>query len=567
MPQDAFTLRYLCQELNDVFKGGKVNKIIEPSGDELILTVYTGKKTEKFLLNVNPAAPRIGIINQDRESPLTAPNFCMLMRKHLLSATLLGIELIGFDRIVKIDFMASGEFFDAVKKTVYVELMGRYSNIILTENGKILGGNRGINMFDNGVRPLIVGKPYVFPPVNDKKLPNGNELKLIFDNCEKENIAETIIKNVQGVAQSTAGEIQAKYLQKCKEIQGLNLFDFVNDYLYKTLKNPCVIICDNQVNDVCVYPYSCLGGSTLYFDKLYLAEEYYFEKKEQAKQYKNKKERLNSITSSAIKKVKKKLTAICAKERDALLAEENKIKGELILANVYKFKGGESEVELENYYDGTVVKVQLDARLSAAKNAENYYKKYNKQKRTLIALTPQKEQAEKELDYLVGVLDEIALSEDVLELELVQSELENYGLIVCKQTATKKKKEDSFCRVYEVYGFTVRAGRNNSENDKLTFTSSPEDTWLHAKDYHSSHVLIASNGKPVPEKVIKVAAEICAYYSKGREGGKTEIVHTLKKHVKKPPKSKPGSCTYDNFKSIVVSPEKHIEFLKSGQNG
>ena len=204
MPQDAFTLRYLCQELNDVFKGGKVNKIIEPSGDELILTVYTGKKTEKFLLNVNPAAPRIGIINQDRESPLTAPNFCMLMRKHLLSATLLGIELIGFDRIVKIDFMASGEFFDAVKKTVYVELMGRYSNIILTENGKILGGNRGINMFDNGVRPLIVGKPYVFPPVNDKKLPNDNELKLIFDNCEKENIAETIIKNVQGVAQSIA---------------------------------------------------------------------------------------------------------------------------------------------------------------------------------------------------------------------------------------------------------------------------------------------------------------------------------------------------------------------------
>ena len=155
MPQDAFTLRYLCEELNLIFANGKVNRITEPSNDELILTVYTGKRTEKLLLNVNPSATRIGIVKTEKESPLTAPNFCMLMRKHLLSATILGMELVGFDRIIKIDFMASGEFFDSVKKTVYVELMGRYSNVILTENGKVLGGNRGINMFDDGVRPLI----------------------------------------------------------------------------------------------------------------------------------------------------------------------------------------------------------------------------------------------------------------------------------------------------------------------------------------------------------------------------------------------------------------------------
>jgi predicted ribosome quality control (RQC) complex YloA/Tae2 family protein len=126
MPQDAFTLRYLCEELNSIFSGGKVNRITEPSNDELVLTVYTGKRTEKLLLNVNPSAPRISIINQESDSPLVAPNFCMLMRKHLLSATIDKISLIGFDRIVKIDFTASAEFFDAVQKTVYVELMGRY---------------------------------------------------------------------------------------------------------------------------------------------------------------------------------------------------------------------------------------------------------------------------------------------------------------------------------------------------------------------------------------------------------------------------------------------------------
>ena len=182
MPQDAYTLRYLCEELNSIFSGGKINRITQPSFDELVLTVYTGKGTEKLLLNVNPSAPRIGIINREKDSPLTAPNFCMLMRKHLLSATILSMELVGFDRIIKIDLMASGEFFDAVKKTVYVELMGRYSNVILTEDGKILGGNRGINMFDNGVRPLIVSREYVFPPVGNKKLPTDQNLIEIFNN-------------------------------------------------------------------------------------------------------------------------------------------------------------------------------------------------------------------------------------------------------------------------------------------------------------------------------------------------------------------------------------------------
>lgn len=566
MPQDAFTLRYLCCELNNVFANGKINRIVQPSNDELILTVYTGKRTEKLLLNVNPSAPRIGVINQERESPLTAPNFCMLMRKHLLSATLLNIELVGFDRIVRIEFMASGEFFDAVKKTVYVELMGRYSNIILTENGKILGGNRGINMFDNGVRPLIVGREYVFPPVGNKRLPTDENLLNIFSETTSVEIAKTIFENVQGVALSTAKEIENGYVkrfgtEKNQEFAS-NLFRYLNDYLFNTKTQPCVVFDDKNVTDVCVYPYSnCTNVK--YFSTLYEAEEFYFEQKESDKKFKNKRERLNAIINSAIKKVKKRLTAINAKERDAESAEENRIKGELLLANIYKIKNGEKCVELENYYDGSIVKIALDERLSVSKNAENFYKKYNKQKRTLIALKPQREQAQSELDYYIAVSDEISLAEMFDELVLVQSELEKAGLIVEKQVSKKKKTTETFCRVYDVFGYKVRAGRNNAENDKLTFTSAPEDIWLHAKDYHSSHVMIEYQNKDIPEKVILVASEICAYYSKGREGGKTEIVYTKRKFVKKPPKSKLGFCTYDNFSSITVTPEKHIEFLKS----
>ncbi len=564
MPQDAFTLRYLCAELNSTFSGGKVNRIIQPNADELVLTVYTGKRAEKLLLDVNPASPRIGVITDDRESPLTAPNFCMLMRKHLLSATVLGVELIGFDRIVKIEFLTSGEFFDAVKKTLYVELMGRYSNIILTENGKILGGNRGINMFDNGVRPLIVGQTYVFPPVGDKKLPLDQTLIAVFDKAEKSELVDLIIKNVQGVALSTAKEIVSEYLSKnsSSEVSGKAFFDVLNNYLYNTTPSPCVIFENDTVIDVCVYPYAYITGDDKHFETLILAEEYYFTERERVKKFTSKKERLNSLTNTAVKKVKKRLTAIKAKEKDALSAEENRIKGELLLANIYRIKNGVSECVLDNYYNGTTVKITLDERLSVSKNAENYYKKYNKQKRTLTALAPQKEQAEKELDYLNSIVDEISLAENIDDLFLIQNELELYGILTERKNTGKKKKQETFCREYEIFGYKVRAGRNNTENDKLTFTAKSDDLWLHAKDYHSSHLIITAEGKAIPEKVILIAAEICAYYSKGREGGKTEISYTEKRFVKKPPKSKPGFVTYDNFKSVTVEPLKHAEFLK-----
>ncbi len=566
MPQDAFTLKYLCSELNGLFSGGKVNKITEPTNDELVLTIYTGKRTEKLLLNVNPSSPRIGVIEKEKESPLTAPNFCMLMRKHLLSATLDSIELIGFDRIVKIEFTASPEFFDSVKKTVYVELMGRYSNIILTENGKILGGNRGINMFDNGVRPLIVGLPYVYPPVGDKKLPSDSSLIEYFNSFNGGSFAEFICKGVQGLALSTAQEIELSYLKKGKVIGGdfgADFFEFFNEFLFNSKLNPCVTVSDGVFKDVSVFPYEKVTGERIYFDKLYLAEEFYFEEKEKIKKFNSKKERLTSLVNTAVKKAKKRITAITAKERDALSAEENRLKGELILANIYRIKQGDAVVELDNYYDNTTITVELDTRLSPSKNSENYYKKYNKQKRTLTALEPQKQGANQELEYFLSVLDEISIAEDIEDLHLIGNELEQVGVLKKQPLPKRKKQEENFYNNYLIEGFTVRAGRNNIENDKLTFSAKSKDIWLHAKDYHSSHVIIETLGKTVPLSVIKISAEICGYYSKAREGGKVEIAYTEKKNVKKPNGGKLGLCHYDNYQTILVQPKKHEDKIKS----
>lgn len=559
MPQDAYTLRYLCEELNLIFNNGKVNRITQPTNDQVVLTVYTGKRTEKLLLDVNPSAPRIGVIKVEKDSPLTAPNFCMLLRKHLLSATILGMELVGFDRIVKIDFMSSGEFFDGTLKTLYVELMGRYSNIILTENGKVLGGNRGINMFDDVVRPLIVGKDYVFPPVGQKKLPNDTDLIQIFDNCDLQKLPELITENVQGVAKSTAQEIADRLSKQVsvQKVDGKTISEFMNDFLYFPNYKPCVLLDNGQVKDLLVYPYSCFNGTFKEFDSLVLAEDYYFENKEKLKNFNQKKERLNSLVNTALKKIKKKLTLIKSKQKDAEGCELNRIKGELILSNIYKIKQGDKESVLDNYYDGSTLKVELNEFISPSKNAEAYYKKYNKQKRTLIALAPQREQCESEQAYFESIIDEINLAESIDDLNLIENELINAGVIVAQKTAKQKKEQDSEYRNYLFDGFVIKVGRNNIENDRLTFTAKGSDIWVHAKDYHSSHVVIVSNGKQVPQSVIVFGAEVCAYYSKGRDGGKVEIVYTEKRFVKKPSKAKAGFVTYDNFKSIMVKPDKH----------
>ena len=573
MPQDAFTLKFLCEELNEIFSGGKINRITQPSNDELVFTVYTGKTTKKLLLDVNPSAPRISVIEKENPSPLTAPNFCMLMRKHLLNATIDSISLVGFDRIVKIDLTFTGEFSSPIKKVLYIELMGRYSNIILTQDDKILGGNRGINMFDDGVRPLIVGKVYKFPPNNDKKPPNDDSLIEYFDGFDDtfNKLPDYLIKGVQGIALSTAKEIVCAYVEVKgdgkKENFGKDFFVFLNDFIENTQKRPCVVLSDNKVLDVCIrhYKETDYGANAIlkYFDSLTDAEEFYFDKKISDKLFTSKKERLISIINTAIKKAKKRLTAIKSKENDAKDGELNKIKGELLLANIYNLKDGQSSCILDNFYNGEKIEIELDEFKSISQNAQAYFKKYNKQKRTIEMLKPQREQAESELTYLESIFNLISIATDVEEVHIIANEMTEYGLI--KDNSPKGKKQEKVVpfRNYDIFGVNVKVGRNNIENDKLLGVAKGEDIWLHAKDYHSSFVLIENNGKEVEDKVLIKSAEICAYYSGGREAGKVEIVYTKRRNVKKPPKSKPGYVIYEKFKSVMVNAQKHSEFIKS----
>ncbi len=563
MPQDAYTLNYLCKELNDLLKNSKINKIVQIDNDKLVLTLYTGVKTERLLIDITPSSPRIGVIKEDMIAPLTAPNFCMLLRKHITGAKVISIELVPFDRIVKIQLEGQSDFFTDTEKTLYVELMGRYSNIILTHNGVVLGGNRGINMFDNGVRPLIVGKPYVFPPSNNKKSPIDAELLSVFENYPQDvSLQDYLFNNVQGISADTAKEIVFRYNQKFSNYSAKDFVELLKEFIFNVKANPCVTVINSEVKDVYVTPFNNSLDNKKYFNTLIEAEEYYFSEKEKLKKFKNLYTRIFGVLSAKLKKAKKRLATILAREKDCVTADQNKIFGELILANIYKIKPRDKWLKTINYYDGEDVEIPLDENLTPSQNAEKYYKKYNKQKRTLIAIEPQKEEAIKEVEYLNGALSELENAESINELTLVLEELIIAGYV--KNNASQKRKAEKQTEYleYVVEGRNIKVGRNNAENDRLTGSSRGEFTWLHVKDYHSSHVVIEGD-LALSDKVIKVASEICAYYSKCRNSDKVEVVYTLKKHVKKPPKSPLGFCVYTNFKSIIVKPNKNVEYLKS----
>lgn len=569
MPQDAFTLGYLCKEVDGLLKNGKVNRIIQSSPDEVYFTVYTGKNTVKLLGDVNPARPRIGITDKEGASLLTAPNFCMLLRKHLLNATIEGVSLVGFDRIVKIVFSSSSEFFDAKEKTLYLELMGRYSNMILTEGGKVLGGNRGINMFDNGVRPLIVGKDYVFPPSQAKKIPSDQTLiddfKEYFAShgIDPSDLADFICFKVSGTAYSTAFEIVREYEDSGKSFTAEEFYSFLKNFLYNHDKKPVVIYENGKAKDVCVFPYRSVSGEFAEYDTLILAEEKFFDEKKKLKAFSDLYERIKGCVGAGLKKAKKRLNAVQSRIKDASDAEETKRKGELIIANIYAIKRGQTTATVYDYYDDCDRTIELDGNLSPSANAEAFFKKYNKKKRALVALESQRETAEREKEYFESVSGELSLAESIDDLKAIREELIAEGLL--KDGAKKRSKKDysGESREYSVNGFTVKVGRNNVENDKVTGSARPKDLWFHAKSLHSSHVVMVTVGRTPTECDIKTVCEICAYYSGGRNDGKVEVAYTEKKNVKKPPSSPRGFCVYDNYKSLTVAPLRHEELQKA----
>lgn len=549
MPQDTFTLRLISHELDKTLKGGKINKINQPEREELALIIYTGKRTVKLTINANAGDCGVYFTEDDRENPLVAPNFCMLLRKHLSGAEILGVETPGFERIIIIKLKCFSDF-SSCERELRCEIMGKYSNIILTENGSVLGALKTTMLDENCRRAILPGVKYTPPAPQDKVNPSDKAaLAALLASPHEGDLARYLFQNVAGLAPCTAEQIVASY-------RGGSFADYLYHYIFSDEISPCVTEKDGIPTDF--FARYIEGAKS--FETLSAAQSYFYNGKRRKKRFEGGKRKLVSAISTTKKKHEKRLAQILDKQRECASCEENRIKGELLTSNLYALSRGMKSCELFNYYDeeGGKLKIALDEMATPSQNAQNYFKRYRKQKRTLGILAPQEMETRTELDYCESLLAaaEAAVSdEDLCSLE---EELLAAGLLKAPKEKPRRKIVEIPFRTYEKDGYHIFAGRNNLQNDRLLRQSASDDIWLHAQKYHSCHVVIQSHGKSVPDEVLLFAAGICARYSDAKGGGKVPVDYCAVRYVKKPPKSKAGFVIYTDFKTILVDPIEEI---------
>ena len=558
MPQDAFHIRRLAQELDSFLVGGKVNRISQVDKDELTFIIYTKKTTVKLILSTNASNARVCLSAVEKEPAPQAPNFCMLLRKHLQGAEILSVRQHEFERIVEIEFHCTTDFSEC-DRVLRCELMGKYSNILLTEKDVILGALKTTSLEESTKRVLFPGAKYLYPEPQEKASPLDENAVVerlggffsFRENEDQEDFAKFLFENVAGFALSTAREAVDIFLRCGGVLKDLNgVAAFLRDFCLNYPCNPC-IVGSGKAADFFAFP--VVGGREM--PSLCKAEDEFYSTRESKKGFEDKKRKLENTAKAWRKKLVKKTQDTFDRLMEAEGAEENRVKGELLTANLYRVQKGDTVIEVDNWYSdsGERVKIKLDATLPPSKNAQRYFKAYNKQKRTKEVLTPMLEAEEKETAYADSVLSSVSLAETMDDLKEIEAELTLLGLLRApKERVGGKKKAEVPFREFSVDGYKILSGRNNLQNDRLLREAAPTDIWLHTQKYHSSHVLIVTEGKTPPDEVIKKAAEICAYYSDGRDGGKIPVDYCERRFVKKPSKAKAGFVTYTEYKTALV---------------
>ena len=563
MPQDLFTLNYLQKELNTTIVGAKIQKINVPDDYEVVFTIYNGK-TLKLCLSARAKYARVSLLHEEKKNPIVAKNFCMLLRKYLLGAKIKGVEIAGNDRIIKLVLENENDLKEKTTHQLYVEIMNKYSNVFLVNNGVIMGALRQAPQNLDGKRITLTGAKYTLPEKQNKISPyNSEDLHAVYSKFNGGDLSNFITQNIDGFSPVTAREIE--HLISLKgEFSIKTAVDVTLSFMNKNA-NPVIITSGNK-SDYYAFDYTHINGERKYFSSILDAVSEWATIEELKLSFDVMKNALSSKINAYEKKQLKNLDGINEKITEASGAEKVKLYAELITANIYALKKGMTEARLVNYYseNGDSILIPLDKNLTPNENAQKYYKKYAKLKKTVNALAPRKDEILNELNYIESIKFEIDNASDVTTLEEISDEITLINLNG-KETKTNKKtkREISKPREYIVEKFAVKVGKNNVQNDELTFSSNRYDLWLHTKNYHSSHVIIQTENKPVSDSVILTVAEICAYFSSGKQGEKIPVDYTYKKYVKKPPKAKPGSVIYTDFKTVYVTPNEHKELLKN----
>lgn len=573
---DSLTLKALIRELEPVFVTGRVQKIQQPSKNELLISIRSPGKNHKFYLNIDPKYPHAAFIaneeNRNIEIPQVPPMFCMLLRKHMEGAKISEIRQPNYERILELYFDSYNEVGARIPLVLAIELMGKYSNIILYnyDTNVILGSAHTVSSEKSREREIAGGLPYIYPPKPDKidllqisfseffelaKAIPGTLNNWLNNSFYYISLAlATEFCHVTGI-DTEKGKIIATPKEKIQQLYNL---------AYKTLNlenlNPAISK-DKRL-------FSLIGRDPeIKWQKIasvnFLVDEY-FGFQMSADHFARLKTSLTTQVNKELKMQKIKLNHY-AKAADATeKAERYRQFADLIMANLYRIKSGESCALLENFFENnTPVEIKLDPSFSASANAQKYYKLYNKAKNAAIIGKDLLKKIMDDINYVESVKIAIDLAASLYDLRQIQEELEGQNIIKAQKQIKASSKNKKSCVELTQYNssdnYKIYVGRNNSQNDYLVSKiASADDIWLHVQNIPGSHVLIKSDRKEIPEETILEAAQLAAYYSQARESGNVAVIYTKRKYLKKPPCAKPGYVTYSNEKTLFVNPKQIV---------
>ena len=569
MPSDLIHLSVIARELATELVGGRIDKITQPNSTDIVLGIRASGRNHSLLISVNPSACYVCLTERKFVNPLNAPSFCMHLRKHLTGGRIEEVSILGKDRIIQFSIRSRNEMKDEIEYKMIVELLGRYSNILLTKGGVITDCLRLIPLDKaSEYRPLMPNLPYVLPENKKLTLDRSEDIAAAILGVDASVLPRFLYDNVSGVSFQTASEIvyRSGVTGEIDEAKALSVIAQLDEMrgISRDI-HPCVLRGEGKYLDYFIYPYETIEGDFLPFDSLNAACDAYFGNKASRNDLAAKQNKLRGIVNAQIQKLKKKLTLVENKLLDAAEAGKYKSYADAIINSIYMIDPKAKVQYLPDYNDEAcpTIKVPYDPALTPSQNAAAYYAKYSKLKRTAISNEAQKIQTLESLKYYESIAFAIDLTTSTAELDDISEELRSIGLI---KSNDKKKKVAYFptrpIRLL-IDGFEILCGKNNLQNEKITFeTASAGDLWLHAKSYHSAHTVVLTQRRPVPDALLLTAAKLTASMSSGKNSGKIEIDYTDRRYVKRHPSGKLGLVLYTDFHSVICQPYTEVELQK-----
>lgn len=542
MAFDGIVTCAVVQELNRTILGGKINRVTQPERDEIVLQIYANQKNFRVLLSANPENARINLTEINRENPMTAPNFCMVLRKHLVGAAITSVKQVKFDRIVEFGIEGVNDLGDAFKERLIVEIMGRRSNIVLVnETGVILDAIKHIGSEMNSFREVMPARVYAAPPAQDKKMPCEILDTTVFDS------EKSIMEGIMGFSKPVA---------KVAFERGL-LEDFLRDILCGDYK-PFVY---SDFSDFHVLSGASDGREVKLYSSVSEALEAFYEGRDVISRARNLKANVCKVVSGNILRVNRKINILREDIGKSENYDEYRVKGDLLASNMHLVNDGESEIRCTDYYDPELreISIPLDPHKNAAWNLKNYYRLYRKNKSKFENSLENLSKAEDELRYLLSVDSALSAANDSSTIDEIKQELAAGGYMKLVSEKNKKRppvvKTPGYIVTKTSDGYTVWIGKNNVQNDLLTTKLAfSNDLWLHVKNVPGSHVILRTSeqGGKYTETALREAATLAGMNSSLRDAHRADVDFTYVKHVKKPSGARPGMVIFTDNKTITV---------------